>query len=360
MDYLWKVALHANNTDVSMAAIQYLNNYYLGQRLQHETEFVSQCMTHLSAAVKDLEPNNRSEDPPLLRIQRALLLLKTHLDTFRRKYAYHLRKWTIEGEGIGAHGASDRLGNPIRLLIQLAGMSERTPIDLLSTNLVAELRAECTHIWEQSHAGKAAEEVLGALLHEGPIRMITQGQELTSDFDEKTLQELGFKDNQMIFISIGANRSNRKRSESETPILEPPPKNSVPMLLLLRPTYFEQLFDLMHTLSEMKTQVKGGNEIPHTKAQVLSRRVWDILTVIPTNPTLMKGFQQLDIPLQQLLNPSNPHKLMYSLHIAESLGSRLVVNKSGDASPSKDDKHWGQVFRQNGGLRHLFDIFMSG
>jgi ubiquitin carboxyl-terminal hydrolase 34 len=39
--------------------------------------------------------------------------------------------------------------------------------------------------------------VLGALLTEGPIRMITQGQELTTEFDEKTLQEMMFKDSQV-------------------------------------------------------------------------------------------------------------------------------------------------------------------
>lgn len=61
--------------------------------------------------------------------------------------------------------------------------------------------------------------------------------------------------------------------------------------------------------------------IPHTKAQVLSRRVWDILTLLPTNPTLLRGFQQLDCEtkLQELLDPASPQKLMYSLYIVESL-----------------------------------------
>ena len=29
MDQLWGIALRANNTDVSLNAIQYLNNYYI-------------------------------------------------------------------------------------------------------------------------------------------------------------------------------------------------------------------------------------------------------------------------------------------------------------------------------------------
>lgn len=101
--------------------------------------------------------------------------------------------------------------------------------------------------------------MLGSLLHEGPIRMITQGQELTIDCDEKTLQDVGFKDNQMVYISMGVSRSGKKRDSLESPsLMPPPPRESIPTLLLLRPMYFEQLFELMHTLSSMKTPVKGG------------------------------------------------------------------------------------------------------
>lgn len=34
----------------------------------------------------------------------------------------------------------------------------------------------------------------------GPVRMISSGHELTTDYDEKTLHELGFKDMQ---VSVG-------------------------------------------------------------------------------------------------------------------------------------------------------------
>lgn len=70
--------------DVSMAAIQYLNNYYMGRQLEHESEFVSQCMANLTQATQDLATN---EEAGLLCIQRALLLLNTHLDTFKRRCA---------------------------------------------------------------------------------------------------------------------------------------------------------------------------------------------------------------------------------------------------------------------------------
>lgn len=96
-----------------MGAIQYLNNYYMGQQLQQEDDFVAKCMFHLSSAAerliskteegetsrssihgdekeeKEVDMQNiyehMTDEAALQCIQRALLLLKTHLDTFKRR-----------------------------------------------------------------------------------------------------------------------------------------------------------------------------------------------------------------------------------------------------------------------------------
>lgn len=54
MSNLWKIALRAGNTDVSLAAIQYINSYYMGHQLKLEKEFIAQCMNHLTQAAEDL------------------------------------------------------------------------------------------------------------------------------------------------------------------------------------------------------------------------------------------------------------------------------------------------------------------
>ena len=447
MDFLWRIALRAKSTDVSMAAIQYLNGYYMSRQLTQEAEFVSQCMTHLAAASADLENN---EEASLRCIQRALLLLRTHLEAFRKRYAYHLRRWALEGRGAGSHVAMNTAekGQHLRILVQPGGIPEKTSFTLLTTDYVADLRAEVAKWWDDTQncgrasaaanasdspvatsssgggaSGTISSSVLGTLLtdRDGPIRMITQGQELTFDFDEKTLQEMGFKDGQLVFTSLGAagaRGSNgcgsaggatgrSKRDIDSASLLPPPPKESLPTLLLLRPQYFEQLFTLMRTLSAMKTSVKGGLKIPNTKAQVLSRRVWDTLTLLPTSPTLLRGFQKLgETSLPELLDPASPQKLMYSLYIVESLSrknpsgssnstSSLVsslntsavtitpVHEAGASMSSVNtatiseetaqhsDREiaraqgdepiaWSTLFVRHGGLRHLFDIFMSG
>jgi len=87
---------------------------------------------------------------------------------------------------------------------------------MLSTDLVAELRAEVTRWWELTCKHRREQEaassstsqtsssspsvitpILGAMLVEGPMRMITLGQELSVDVDEKTLAEMQFKDSQV-------------------------------------------------------------------------------------------------------------------------------------------------------------------
>lgn len=176
-------------------------------------------------------------------------------------------------------------------------------------------------------------------------------------------------------------RNMKKRECLDAPSLQPaPPRECLPTLLLLQPNYFEQLFSLMHTLSCMKIQMKGVSwfcqfrrakfwskiclctifriiffqrSIPHTKAQVLSRRVWEILSLLPTSPKLLQGFQQLNVSLSDLLDPSSAQKLMYSLYIVESLSLSQGKN-------SAEEESWVKRFIQHGGLKHLFDIFMSG
>jgi len=96
-----------------------------------------------------------------------------------------------------------------------------------SCDLIAELRAEVARWWEciqrrqhqrdtdetTSSGGAVGRQVtggiggvagpsvltpiLGAMLGDGPMRMISQGQELGADYDEKTLADMQFKDMQV-------------------------------------------------------------------------------------------------------------------------------------------------------------------
>ena len=86
-------------------------------------------------------------------------------------------------------------------------------------------------------------------------------------------------------LNVGGN-AGPSRSSTEIPPF--PGKERMPMNLLLHPLHFEQLFTLMQTLSDLRI-----NGLPHPKAQILSRRVWDILMLLPTNPTVKEKLQNL-------------------------------------------------------------------
>ena len=82
-------------------------------------------------------------------------------------------------------------------------------IEMYPSDQVADLRAEVTHWYEnlqkeqinqQAHLQEFSQssrkgEFPGGLM--GPVKMIYSGHELTTDYDEKALHELGFKDMQV-------------------------------------------------------------------------------------------------------------------------------------------------------------------
>lgn len=304
------------------------------------------------------------------------MLLNTHLDTFRRRYAYHLRRWALEGKGFGVHSAlrNDAIGPSIRIILQPGGLPDKSVLHMHTTDLVADLKAEIAKWWEALQGGAkssgVAAPVLGFLLSEGPLRIITQGQEITSDYDERTIADVGFKDNQMVYVSLGGRGGSRRRETFDHPSLQAaPPKECLPTVLLLQPNYFEELFNLMQKLGDMRILGKNGSMLPYTKAQLLSRRVWDILALLPTNPDILEHFKRLGDThstteqsvqhdnstaiktsqmaescevreqIQTLLDPKNLQKFMYSLHIVESL---VKTKNTGCCSTNNDGSAKGQ------------------
>lgn len=131
---------------------------------------------------------------------------------------------------------------------------------------------------------------------------------------------------QLVYVSMGASRPSRTSSGSgrkldseisAASLIPAPPRACLPVTLLLQHNHFEALFSLMQSLSEIRAT--GGPAGHHTKAQVLSRRVWDILMLLPTHPEFLTGLQNLGKDFSSLLDPTCPQKLMYSLVIVEAL-----------------------------------------
>ncbi|NWQ77721.1 UBP34 hydrolase, partial [Columbina picui] len=407
MDQFWGIALRAQSGDVSRAAIQYINSYYINGKtgLEKEQEFISKCMESLMIASSNLERDSHSS---LTIIERGLLMLKTHLEAFRRRFAYHLRQWQIEGTGISSHlkALSDKQSLPLRIVCQPAGLPDKMTIEMYPSDQVADLRAEVTHWYENlqkeqinqqaqlQEFGQSSRkgEFPGGLM--GPVRMISSGHELTTDYDEKTLHELGFKDMQMVFVSLGAPRRERKGEGVQLPAscLPPPQKDNIPMLLLLQEPHLTTLFDLLEMLASfkppsgemaMEDSESSRCEELHLHAENLSRRVWELLMLLPTCPNMLQAFQNISdeqgndgFSWKDLLRIKSAHKLLYALEIIEALGkpNRRIRREStgsySDLYPDSDDSSedqienskntWSCKFVAAGGLQQLLEIFNSG
>ncbi|XP_018120315.1 ubiquitin carboxyl-terminal hydrolase 34 isoform X2 [Xenopus laevis] len=406
MDQFWGIALRAHSGDVSRAAIQYINSYYINGKtgLEKEHEFISKCMESLMIASSNLEQDSQSS---LTIIERGLLMLKTHLEAFRRRFAYHLRQWQIEGTGISSHlkALNDKQSLPLRIVCQPAGLPDKMTIEMYPSDQVADLRAEVTHWYENlqkdqmnqqaqlQEFGQSSRKVdfPGGLM--GPVRMISSGHELTTDYDEKTLHELGFKDMQMVFVSLGAPRRERKGESVQLPAscLPPPQKENIPMLLLLQEPHLSTLFGLLEMLASFKPpsgemvmeDVESARcEELHLHAENLSRRVWELLMLLPTCPNMLQAFHNVsdeqgnDGPCwKDLLRIKSAHKLLYALEIIEALGkpNRRIRREStgsySDLYPDSDDSSedqienskntWSCKFVAAGGLQQLIEIFNS-
>merc|ERR1719192_577000 len=99
-------------------------------------------------------------------------------------------------------------------------------------DLVADLRAEISAWWEgkvlperKAATEKGGDAVVSAASGTsgggggGPLRIITQGQEVSPELDEKTLIETRFKDLQLCYVSQGrgAGSAGFNRGSADTP-----------------------------------------------------------------------------------------------------------------------------------------------
>ena len=77
-------------------------------------------------------------------IQRGLTLLTSHLENFRKRYAFHLRCWQLDGKGIFSHQKDmrEKQSSLVRLQLQPAGSTDKVrtgPFNLLFWSKKIEL-----------------------------------------------------------------------------------------------------------------------------------------------------------------------------------------------------------------------------
>ena len=75
---------------------------------------------------------------------------------------------------------------------------------------------------------------------------------------------------QIVFVNIGAHRPGRKQEMTSPSYLPSPPRNQIPMMLLLGDPYFKNLFSLLRQLSDFKPTSEGGDSQVSTCCKALN------------------------------------------------------------------------------------------
>lgn len=200
------------------------------------------------------------------------------------------------------------------------------------------------------------------LLHNhNSLRLLSHNQEIPFEWDERQINELDFKDMQVIYVlndvkpTTNLDQTDDQASDKSTESISPihVPKTEIPSILLLRPEFFERLMEADRFLGFF--QSKNIDLI--NRAKTLSRRVWEIIQILPTCPQYKEDLKRCGLPdgdwrlrtpqCAYLLSTECPQRLLYSLQIIDILKSL------------SETSNWSSTFIKNGGLADIYDVFMS-
>lgn len=415
---LWNIALKAERKHVANETMNILNHLYLAvgdSSVRKEQEFIKKCTSVLHEAVGHLEMNCL---PSLRVIQQILKILRNHLESYSKRFAFHLEMWRLAGKNVQSHQCIRKNHNKdhvIKILCQPMGMSDKFTFKMQSSDLLAVFRARVTS-WCINAVNKqddAANKENFALL-KPPFRLISHGHELTPDLDVKTLAELGVRDQQLVYISVANIRKDRLSNPSQYPAsLQPAPNfESVPMIQLLKEDKFLQLFNFLEVLyrvskmddykklwadmveskldelSSLEDSTENVFDNPHELVKplpvdVLLSNAWDLILLLPTNVVIrnriVQGEFQSPEKWKQLLNLDQKFRLLYFLQILdgltlpllkatkdESVGDSSADSDSSlsdtDKSPSPFDRcslQWVRKLFRTGMISQLLSLFLS-
>jgi hypothetical protein len=129
IDYIWKLAFKSSNKDVSLAAIQFLNSHYIQtdniSSVDNENQFIDRCMCYLmnesySNLIQQQQQNEENKvKANLAIIERGLLLIKNHLDSFQRRHSYQLRVWQFKSSLSNESNELNKFTSHLKLLKQI-------------------------------------------------------------------------------------------------------------------------------------------------------------------------------------------------------------------------------------------------
>lgn len=140
VDYIGKLAFKSSNSDVSMAAIQFLNSHFTQAdtiaNTEQENQFIDSCMNYLNEARVNLENFDQFSIDNLEYtfeiVQRGILLLKTHLDIFQRRHSFQLRLIQLNSDANRDDNEEERRANENLFFFSHMKILQQTTSDYLN------------------------------------------------------------------------------------------------------------------------------------------------------------------------------------------------------------------------------------
>lgn len=383
--------------------------------------FIKYCMSHLQSSLAALRNSTSlsASSQALDIMQKVILLIRTHLEVFKAHWSFYLRILQLNSEAdLLSHRLSAydiKFTMTIRLICQAASSMDKTTIEVQASDFIGELRAEIVKWWysqvdrgyfEQSNSfspsssspsssssstasargdSKGKQDVpkpstfgrrrlaknslrqldsftAFLLTNHHSLRLLSHNQEIPFDWDERQINELDFKDMQVIYVLNDVKNTNidsaddlNSEKSEESPQVDYyfPEPNSIPSIVLQSQEYFEHLMEANHFLGTFHYE----NPDSTNKAKTLSRRVWEIIQILPTCPHYKEDLKRCGLDddnwslkvdrCSKLLSSECPQKLLYSLQIIDILKS------------SHECPFWSSTFIRKDGLADLYDVFMS-
>ncbi|KAJ6218179.1 hypothetical protein RDWZM_009336 [Blomia tropicalis] len=363
---LWSVAFQNPNSDVSSTAIRNLNSYYISllscsNNFDTEEEFISLCIKHLKNA-SILLPIDC--DRSLVIIDRAVILLKNHLEVFQARYSYFFRKLKLTSDlDLTIHRLREKSDTIMRFWVVSPYNSDKKLFEFSPTEHIGDLRAEVQFWWNSifnKTINNSLETLICLVYHSLENRDLEK--EIPFEDDYKRLCEFDFKENVINQISFHTRKNSLTKSCDINPLSFSSEflnafklKNS--KTLLLESGSFELLFTLMQQLDMIN--------ITKLKARILSRNIWEIVQMLPTSAEILNRFKQLTTTYNkkyetfQLNESVNEYEILYEKIFQSNSNQKLIYCCQLVDFFRRTNKIWPQIFIDTGGLNFLFKLFID-
>eukprot|EP00937_MAST-01D_sp_MAST-1D-sp2_P002109 g2109.t1 len=333
LDSLWAIMMNVENTDVALAAIQFLvhlfTNFAQPQAPKRDiwsSHFLQPCMKRVATAAHALAqaPSDAASDR---QIQRILMLLRIFVDKVENSTPDYKRNES----GVRVMVRKSASGGVLR---------DRTFI-LQRTATVGELR----------------QRIADDLKVRGDRVRLTNMRRIDLDVAQHNVLTL---ERAQIFNHCDAVLLDAP--EDDTRGHEPPPKGPLTPAeedrrypcetLSNTPDYFNLLFKLLELSPEVQEkawellQLLPVNKRMDEELKTLNGKVCKS----PTNASAKGMVVDGEVPWAQLLDEDSALKLLYQLQIVEG---QLGLGAADNA------EQWHECFLQAGGFGHLYRIFMA-